>query len=548
MSVHLVNNVPNSYFEAENSANWKNWKLTMENELDSLDKHKVWEIVQKPAKSKLIKTKWVYSLKQDDAGKNTKYKARLVAAGFNQIKNIDYSESYSPVVNIESFRLLIALAAKLKLNVNFFDVKTAYLYGDLEETVYVLPPPGYEKLIGDDKVCKLKKSIYANRTRPDISFVMSYLSQFNHNPEKRHYNLAKRVLRYLMASKDKKLFYENEFGILNASSDASWGNAENGKSFSGGVVLLDTIDESNKLQLSAIPLNVPPDAVPGTESCMITAVEDQFFSTVETAINEPEKLLKRPRGSGESNIIFLAPTVYTMKYLKLKGKIAPEIENEGFSFIRQEKWEGPLTPVGLLKLVKRFEETGKSEDRARAGRPCLKEARAPCIAVGMEAIASEAASGTSSAREAARRLGLPPSSVRNILRRILQLYPYKLQSCHELLPADTAQREAFAKWAFSKMEQDPTWDLNILWTDEARFSLHGDVNNHNCRFWVTSNPREYTQKPLHSQKVTAWCGFTGSFIIGPFFFETQCPVNGWIMEMVNAQRYLKLLRELSCHV
>ncbi|GFX30471.1 DUF4817 domain-containing protein [Trichonephila clavipes] len=96
--------------------------------------------------------------------------------------------------------------------------------------------------------------------------------------------------------------------------------------------------------------------------------------------------------------------------------------------------KGPLTPAGLLKFVKRFEETGKLEDRARTGRPCLKEARAPCIAVEMEAIASEAASGTNSAREAARRLGLPPSSVRNILRRILQLYPYKLQSCHELLP------------------------------------------------------------------------------------------------------------------
>ncbi|GFT48454.1 DUF4817 domain-containing protein [Trichonephila clavipes] len=61
--------------------------------------------------------------------------------------------------------------------------------------------------------------------------------------------------------------------------------------------------------------------------------------------------------------------------------------------------KGPLTPAGLLKLVKRFEETGKLEDRARAGRPCLKEARAPCIVVEMEAIASEAASGTSIARE-----------------------------------------------------------------------------------------------------------------------------------------------------
>ncbi|GFX51901.1 DUF4817 domain-containing protein [Trichonephila clavipes] len=159
--------------------------------------------------------------------------------------------------------------------------------------------------------------------------------------------------------------------------------------------------------------------------------------------------------------------------------------------------KGPLTPAGLLKLVKRFEETGKLEDRARAGRPCLKEARAPCIAVEMKAIASEAASGTSSAREAARRLGLPPSSVRNILRRILQMYPYKLHSCHELSPADTAQRlEAFAKWVFSKMEQDPTWVFNILWTDEAHFSLHGDFNNNNCRIWATSNPREYTHLSL----------------------------------------------------
>ncbi|GFW12266.1 uncharacterized protein TNCV_2489101 [Trichonephila clavipes] len=68
------------------------------------------------------------------------------------------------------------------------------------------------------------------------------------------------------------------------------------------------------------------------------------------------------------------------------------------------------------------------------------------------------------------------------------------------------------------MEQDPTWGFNILWTDEAHFSLHGDVNNHICRIWATSNPR-------------------------PFFFETQCPVNGWITETANAQRYLTLLRE-----
>ncbi|GFT88545.1 uncharacterized protein TNCV_263251 [Trichonephila clavipes] len=63
----------------------------------------------------------------------------------------------------------------------------------------------------------------------------------------------------------------------------------------------------------------------------------------------------------------------------------------------------------------------------------------------------------------------------------------------------TLGRKHFAEWAFSKMEQDPTWGFNILWTDEAHFRFLGDVNNHNCRI-ATSNSREYTQKPLHSPK------------------------------------------------
>ncbi|GFW20754.1 retrovirus-related Pol polyprotein from transposon TNT 1-94 [Trichonephila clavipes] len=57
MPAHLMDNVPNSYFEAKNSAYWQNWKLAMKNELDSLDKDKVWEMVQKLVKSKLMRTK-----------------------------------------------------------------------------------------------------------------------------------------------------------------------------------------------------------------------------------------------------------------------------------------------------------------------------------------------------------------------------------------------------------------------------------------------------------------------------------------------------------
>jgi len=61
----------------------------------------------------------------------------------------------------------------------------------------------------------------ANRTRPNIAFVTSYLSQYNNKPEKRHWLLVKKVLRYLSGTKDKILFYSNKCGSLKTYADAS---------------------------------------------------------------------------------------------------------------------------------------------------------------------------------------------------------------------------------------------------------------------------------------------------------------------------------------
>ncbi|GFY44389.1 uncharacterized protein TNIN_108661 [Trichonephila inaurata madagascariensis] len=82
----------------------------------------------------------------------------------------------------------------------------------------------------------------------------------------------------------------------------------------------------------------------------------------------------------------------------------------------------------------------------------------------METLTSESAAGTSSAQEAGRYLGLPPSSICNIFHGVLNQYPYKVQSCHELLPSDTIEREreAFARWALTKIEKDFSWIFNIL--------------------------------------------------------------------------------------
>lgn len=89
----------------------------------------------------------------------------------------------------------------------------------------------YQELIGE--------LLYlSNRTRPDLAFVMSYLSQFNQRPEQRHFQLLKRVLRYLKGTKGKMLFYDNEKYDFKIYADASWGKAEKGKSFSGFVVMV----------------------------------------------------------------------------------------------------------------------------------------------------------------------------------------------------------------------------------------------------------------------------------------------------------------------
>lgn len=132
----------------------------MKDELESLNKHEVWDIVARPKDLKTVRSKWIFNIKRDNENNNITYKARLVAAVYNQIKNKDYEESYSSIVSIDAWRALMAIAAKKYLNIRFFDVKTAYLHGRLKETVYLEPPPGFEKRFEKGKICKLKRSLY----------------------------------------------------------------------------------------------------------------------------------------------------------------------------------------------------------------------------------------------------------------------------------------------------------------------------------------------------------------------------------------------------
>ncbi|GJS28103.1 putative ribonuclease H-like domain-containing protein [Tanacetum coccineum] len=107
-----------------------------------------------------IGTKSVFRNKKDERGIVVKNKARLVAQGHTQEEGIDYDEVFAPVTRIKAIRLFLAYASFKDFVVYQMDVKNAFLYGKIEEEVYVYQPPGFEDPHFPDKVYKVEKALY----------------------------------------------------------------------------------------------------------------------------------------------------------------------------------------------------------------------------------------------------------------------------------------------------------------------------------------------------------------------------------------------------
>ncbi|GFU06773.1 uncharacterized protein TNCV_4353371 [Trichonephila clavipes] len=173
--------------------------------------------------------------------------------------------------------------------------------------------------------------------------------------------------------------------------------------------------------------------------------------------------------------------------------------------------KGPLTAINLQLMVTKFEETGSLNVRSGRGRK-------PVSAEAIEKVALQVEEDKASKVQASTRVRL--------VAEALDLPSF---NC----PEDHAKH--------SPLEVDPEWPWNILWTDEAHFHLDGSVNTHNCRIWESDNSHSTLQVPLHSPKVTVWCGFSASFILGPYFFE-ELGAGDPVTCSITGQRYASLLR------
>nr|GEW18476.1 putative ribonuclease H-like domain-containing protein [Tanacetum cinerariifolium] len=136
---------------------------------------KVWTLVDLPYGKRAIGTKWIYRNKKDQRGIVVRNKARLVAQGYTQEEEIDYDKVFAPVARIEAIRLFLAYASFKDFVVYQMDVKSAFLYGKIEEKVYVCQTLGFEDPEFPHKVYKIDKTLFIKRFKGDILLVQVYV-------------------------------------------------------------------------------------------------------------------------------------------------------------------------------------------------------------------------------------------------------------------------------------------------------------------------------------------------------------------------------------
>ena len=139
----------------------------MQEEMESLHKNRTWDMVRIPKGKKAIQCKWVFKKKEGTLGvENARYKTRLVAKGHSQIPGVDFTDVFSPVVKHSSIQALLRIVDFHDYELEQFDVKTAFLHGELEEDIYMQQPKGFKVSGKEDCVCLLKRSFYGLKQSP----------------------------------------------------------------------------------------------------------------------------------------------------------------------------------------------------------------------------------------------------------------------------------------------------------------------------------------------------------------------------------------------
>nr|GEW29617.1 putative ribonuclease H-like domain-containing protein [Tanacetum cinerariifolium] len=289
--------LPNWFHEISDALQDPSWVEAMQEELLQFKIQNVWSLVDFPKGVRPIGIKWVLRNKKDERGIVIRNKARLVAQGHTQEEGIDYDEVFAPIARIKAIILFLAYASFMGFTVYLMDVKSAFLYGTIDEEVYVMQPPGFQDPEFPVRVYKVEKAMYGLHQAPkawhkgdfilvqvyvdDIifgssnpplcrefealmheKFQMSAMGELNFllglqvlqkkdgiflsqdkyqvTPKECHLHAVKRIFRYLKGHPKLGLWYpkESPFDLV-AYSDSDYGGAsQDRKSTTGGCQFL----------------------------------------------------------------------------------------------------------------------------------------------------------------------------------------------------------------------------------------------------------------------------------------------------------------------
>ncbi|GJS03799.1 putative ribonuclease H-like domain-containing protein, partial [Tanacetum coccineum] len=169
---------PSSVAQALNDPDWVE---AMQEEMQQFVHQEVWKLVPLPEGKTAIGTKWILKNKRDARGIVVRNKARLVAQGHRQEEGIDYDEVFAPVARIEAIRLFLAFASYMGFMVFQMDVKSAFLYGEIDEEVYVTQPKGFEDPFHPKHVYRVVKALYSLHQAPRAWYARLSTFLLKHN-------------------------------------------------------------------------------------------------------------------------------------------------------------------------------------------------------------------------------------------------------------------------------------------------------------------------------------------------------------------------------
>ena len=134
--------------------------------MNSIRVNKTSDLVELPKNQCALPCKWVYRLKETSNLATPKFKAGLVAKGFQQEYGVDFDKIFSPLMKMTTLRLMLGVVVAENLELIQHDVKTAFLHGDLEEEIYMEQPKGFVAPDQEHLVCRLRKSLYNLKQAP----------------------------------------------------------------------------------------------------------------------------------------------------------------------------------------------------------------------------------------------------------------------------------------------------------------------------------------------------------------------------------------------